>query len=227
MFCQACHLAVAAGFVFVTCPACRSSTVPTSPTVAPPLAGPTTTYTLSGAVYADTTELAPIDGVRIESGDLRVYIGGLPLLATTGPDGRYSASGFVGRISLRLIKFGYEIAEKSISVDADTRVDFRLVSKLTFVLSGRIFEVTSAGAIPVEDVQVYCDSCGDGGHSWVKTDSEGRYAFPAVYNGNTPIIISKAEYAVVSPGGTLQDGSGIKNVVVNGDTVFDVELVRR
>jgi hypothetical protein len=90
-----------------------------------------------------------------------------------------------------------------------------------------VFEVTDAGQVPVDEVGVYCDSCGDGGHSWVKTDSQGRYVFPAVYNGDTPIIIGKAGYAVVAPTRTLQDGSGVKDVRVNGDTSFDVELVRR
>jgi hypothetical protein len=169
----------------------------------------------------------PIDGVRIESGNLQVYIGGLPLLATTGPDGAYSATAIAGPISFRLIKFGYAIAEKSLSVSADTRVDFRLVPKPTFVLEGVVFEVASGAAVPVEGASVYCDSCGDGGHSWVETDSQGRYAFPAVYNGNTPIIIRKAGYSVVAPSRTLPDGSGMKDVLVNGDTRFDIELARR
>lgn len=105
-------------------------------------------------------------------------------------------------------------------------MDFRLVPEPTFVLVGVVFEVTGGGPVPVEGSHVYCDSCGDGGHSWVETDSEGRYAFPAVYNGDTPIIMTKAGYAVVAPSRTLQDGSGVKNVLVNGDTRFDVGCAR-
>ena len=224
---QACCWVVVAGVLVGTCAGCGSSSVPTSPTGTPPGAAPQLTYTISGVVYADAGELVPIDGVRIEAGDLRVYIGGLPLLATTGPDGSYRASGIASPISLRLIKFGYEISEKSISVSADTRVDFRLVPKPTFVLAGVVFEATSEGPVPVEGASVYCDSCGDGGHSWSRTDSQGGYAFPAVYNGTTPIIITKAGYSVVAPTRTLQDGSGMKDVLVNGDTRFDIELVRR
>lgn len=227
MFRQGCYRAVAAGLVVVACAGCESSVGPTAPSAVAPGATPQLSYTISGVVYADTAKSVPIDGVRIEAGDLRVYIGGLHVLATTGADGSYSASGIAGPISLRLIKFGYEIAERSLSVTADTRVDFRLVPKPTFVLSGVVFEITGGGAVPVEGSHVYCDSCGDGGHSSVETDSEGHYAFPAVYNGDTPIIISKAGYAVVAPIRTLQDGSGMKNVTVNGDTRFDVELVRR
>lgn len=213
--------------LFFAAGGCRSSLTPTAPTALPSGAAPQTRYILSGVVYADTAELPAIDGVRIESGNLQVYIGGLPLLATTGPDGGYSASALGGPISLRLIKFGYEIAEKSLSVSADTRVDFHLVPKPTFILAGVVFEVTSGAAVPVERASVYCDSCGDGGHSWLETDSQGRYAFPAVYNGTTPIIITKDGYFVVAPSRTLQDGSGMKDVLVNGDTRFDIELVRR
>ena len=227
MFRQACWWVVVAGVLVGTGAGCESSSVPTAPTATPPGAAPQPTYTISGVVYADTAEVVPIDSVRIESGDLRVYIGGLRLLATTGPDGGYSASGIAGPISLRLIKFGYEVSEKSISISADTRVDFRLMPKPTFVLAGVVFEVTSGGSVPVEGASVYCDSCGDGGHSWLKTDGQGRYAFPAVYNGTTPIIITKAGYSVVAPSRTLQDGSGMKDVLVNGDTRFDIELVRR
>jgi hypothetical protein len=227
MFRQVYWWVVVAGVVVGTCAGCQSSSMPTAPTVTPPGAAPQATYTISGVVYADADEFVPIDGVRIEAGNLQVYVGGLPLLATTGPDGSYSASGIAGPISLRLIKFGYVISEQRISVSADTRVDFRLVPKPTFVLAGVVFEVTSGGPVPVEGASVYCDSCGDGGHSWTATDSQGRYAFPAVYNGTTPIIIGKAGYSVVAPSRTLQDGSGMKDVLVNGDTRFDIELVRR
>lgn len=105
MFPQSRSCVVVAGLVFAVA-GCRSSLTPTAPTALPPGAAPQTRYTLSGVVYADTAELPPIDGVRIESGNLQVYVGGLPPLATTGPDGGYSASAFAGPISLRLIKFG-------------------------------------------------------------------------------------------------------------------------
>jgi hypothetical protein len=228
MFPQSSSRVVIAGLVFAAA-ACGSSLPPTAPTATPAPAGtsPPASYTISGVVYADTAAGAPIDGVRIESGNLQVYAGGLPLLATTGADGAYRATAVAGPLSLRLIKFGYEIAATSLSVGADTRVDFRLVPKPTFVLEGVVFEVAGGTALPVASVSIYCDSCGDGGHTWVESDSEGRYLFPAVYVGNTPIIITKPGYAVVAPSRTLQDGSGMKDVPVNGDTRFDIELTRR
>src|SRR5688500_16712062 len=68
---------------------CRSSSITTSPSARPP--GPLPTYTLSGVAVAQTqTGVAPVEGVRVELGDLQVYVGGLTIFATTDKDGFYS-----------------------------------------------------------------------------------------------------------------------------------------
>jgi hypothetical protein len=74
---------------------------------------------------------------------------------------------------------------------------------------------------------VYCDSCSDGGHAFANTDSQGFYSFPAVYSGRTALLVTKPGYAVVDPVRTLPGGTAETFVTVNGDTRFDIEVVRR
>jgi hypothetical protein len=90
-----------------------------------------------------------------------------------------------------------------------------------------VFEATASGPIPIEGVQVYCDSCGPFGHTFLSTDANGFYIFPAVFNGDNPIIVRKDGYG--DPPG-LPPGPvspGWRYVTVKGDTRFDVELIRR
>ena len=104
-------------------------------------------------------------------------------------------------------------------------------------LSGVVFESTSTGRAPVEGVEVYCDACGPQGHSWAYTDKDGLYGFSGdvtqgggvflAADSTTVLIVSKDGYAVVDPAGTFADGWGRKIVTFNGDTTFDIELVRR
>jgi hypothetical protein len=98
----------------------------------------------------------------------------------------------------------------------------------TYTLSGTVFEVTPAGRIPVEGVEVYCDSCGSpDGHTFVHTDAEGFYSLAWTQNGIRPLLVRKAGYAVRNPTRTFPDGTGGTDPLVNGDTKYDFELVRR
>jgi hypothetical protein len=102
-----------------------------------------------------------------------------------------------------------------------------LPSETLYTLSGVVFEATRNGNQPREGVQVYCDSCGSPvGHTSVDTDSNGAYVFTHAKNGRTPLIITKAGYRVVDPSEVYSDGGGVKVAIVNGDTRFDIEIIR-
>ena len=97
-----------------------------------------------------------------------------------------------------------------------------------YMLSGVAFEVTPAGNVPLDDVQVYCDSCGfPDGHSWRHTDDKGEYSFNEVFNGPNSLMVSKAGYKLPKPVQTYRDGANSILAIVNGDTRFDIELVRQ
>ena len=88
-------------------------------------------------------------------------------------------------------------------------------------LSGMVFEETTTGHAPIDDVGVYCEPCGAETHTWAKTDSHGFYSFTGVWtDGRFParivIWVEKDGYI-----------PGWREVVVDGDTRFDMQLVRR
>lgn len=107
-------------------------------------------------------------------------------------------------------------------------------------LSGRVYEVVSefprqiAG---IEGVAVYCEQCGESTHNFAFTDATGEYVFPrGVWTEGRPsfpvrIHVEKAGYRDppglpnITPGNP--SGPGWREVVINGDTRFEIELVRR
>jgi hypothetical protein len=94
-------------------------------------------------------------------------------------------------------------------------------------LSGVVFEVTSAGNAPVEGVRVYCDSCG-AGHADSYTDGNGAYSFTDVKTSVYPLWVAKQGYDLAKPTGRAGTGwMGSINADVNGDTRFDIEIVRQ
>ena len=99
-------------------------------------------------------------------------------------------------------------------------------------LSGMVYETTASGRIPVGDVEVYCDACGPQGHSFSLTGSDGEYVFAGAPAGVNLILVAKDGYALPRPDWTNPNPTplgwlGGVNAVVNGDTRFDLELVRR
>lgn len=102
-------------------------------------------------------------------------------------------------------------------------------------LSGLVFEQTVNGREPVAAVAVYCEPCGAETHTWADTDSNGFYSFNGVWTDATHfptrILVRKDGYA--DPAGLPKttppnpSGPGWREVVVNGDTRFDMELVRK
>ena len=100
------------------------------------------------------------------------------------------------------------------------------VPTATYTLSGMVFEVTATGPAPIEGVEVYCDSCGSpDGHTFVYTDANGFYRLEWAANGVHPLFVTKESYR--HPNGAPLDDHGRIRATVNGDTRFDVELVRR
>jgi hypothetical protein len=115
------------------------------------------------------------------------------------------------------------------------------VSVLTeATLSGSVYEVV--GDSPgqrrgIEGVSVYCEPCGESTHNFAYTDAKGEYVFPrGVWNEGrtgfpTRIRVSKDGYE--DPSGLPKttppnpSGAGWREVVINGDTRFDMELFRR
>ena len=107
--------------------------------------------------------------------------------------------------------------------------------EILYTLSGVVFEMTGAGRVPVEGVEVYCEPCGrPGGHSARFTDGRGAYSFDGtggVAAGSIPMLLSKRGY--VLPGQPDQAGPdglgwmGNTSVQVSGDTRFDIQIVRK
>ena len=107
-------------------------------------------------------------------------------------------------------------------------------------LTGMVYEVVSASPrvlVGIEGVAVYCEQCGESTHNWAYTDASGSYRFPhGVWTEGRPtfparIYFEKAGYkdpdGLPKPTPPNPSLSGWREVVINGDTRFDAELVRR
>jgi len=107
-------------------------------------------------------------------------------------------------------------------------------------LSGNVFEVAAESPsrrIGIEGTAVYCEQCGAETHSYATTDSNGNYVFPpGVWTEGRPafpirIWVHKDGYVdppgVPKPTPPNPTGPGWREVVINGDTRFDMELVKR
>ena len=108
---------------------------------------------------------------------------------------------------------GYESDTRSVNVSGDTEADIRLTQRLPYTLSGTVFEGTSSGPQPVAGLEMYCDACGEFGHTRLYTDQNGRYSFTHVFNGRVSVLLSRGAYLNVH-----------KDVTVKGDTRFDITL---
>ena len=106
-------------------------------------------------------------------------------------------------------------------------------------LSGRVYEVVGppGATAGIEGVAVYCEQCGASTHNWAYTDSNGEYVFPkGVWtegHPSFPVLIFLQKDGYQDPVGlpattpTNPSGPGWREVVINGDTRFEIELVRR
>ena len=101
-------------------------------------------------------------------------------------------------------------------------------------LFGVVFETTPTGREPVAGATVYCDACGQLGHTWLETDTNGYYSFSGDLNagggiwlggGSTSVWVGKEGYQD-PPGLPALGGPGWRATPINGDTRFDMQLVR-
>ncbi len=101
-------------------------------------------------------------------------------------------------------------------------------------LSGTVYQLVDGLRLGIEGVSVYCEQCGVETHNFASTDSMGVYAFPTGFwtegRASFParIFVSKAGYH--DPEGVPKitsgnpSGPGWREVVIDGDTRFDIEL---
>ena len=214
------HVAALLGLAILLSACDGESVGPTSPTTS---ATASATFTLSGAVSEMTaTGPAPLEGARI----LELRSG---RSALTDAGGFYSIPGLSAMShALSVTKEGYVTESKTVTLSADTHLDIQLTRVITYILSGVVYEVTGARQVPVEGVEIYCDSCGSPvGHTFVHTDADGFYSLAWASNGLHPLFVTKAGYEIHNPAGTLLDSLGRIRATVSGDTRFDIQLTRR
>ena len=104
-------------------------------------------------------------------------------------------------------------------------------------LYGLVYEETPAGRAGIAGAAVYCEVCGVDTHTWAFADAKGFYRFPSdIATGGGVWLRTGALTAVGIERDGYQDppgvplmfnGSGWRQVMITGDTQFDIELVRR
>jgi len=95
-------------------------------------------------------------------------------------------------------------------------------------------QIQSAGASVefgnVQGAVIYCDACGEFGHTSMTTDENGAYDFgrDGIWSddrGVTALVVFKEGYFI--PGGSLGPSKWtLQHVRANGDTRFDFQMVR-
>jgi hypothetical protein len=131
-----------------------------------------------------------------------------------------------GRSTVTTTLDGYETDRRTVTVSGDVLLDISIVARVSYTLSGIVFELTPTGQEPIAGVEVYCDSCGSPtGHTFVYTDAAGFYSLAWTFAGTHPLFVTKAGYEIADP--TLRDGLGRITPTVRGDTRFDIQLARR
>jgi hypothetical protein len=106
-------------------------------------------------------------------------------------------------------------------------------------LSGVVYELSVTGRRPIPGALVYCEPCGEATHTFATADGNGFYHFSGdlargggvwvVAGVPTPISVGPYNEDFTDPPGlpALRQGPGWREVLIDGDTVFDIELVRR
>ena len=84
----------------------------------------------------------------------------------------------------------------------------------TPTLSGVVTEMTSRGPVPLEGV--YVERSVSGGWRLARTDAAGSYAIQGLSDGIAVVSVAKEGFRTEE-----------RNVSIDGDTRFDIQLVRR
>ena len=101
----------------------------------------------------------------------------------------------------------------------------------TFTLFGVVSEETPNGVAPLEGVMMHvaaCDPNTGGGCAFDRsatTDAHGRYVVEGVYAGAAGVWLEKPGFHL--PSGVTVNGEGVQTVMIEGNTRFDILLVRR
>ena len=192
----------------------RATTSPTSPAPPPPSpASSPAVFTVSGTV----TEMTPSGPAPLKGALVQDHSGQATL---TDDGGSYTLALVAGNHFVTTSKAGYTPLGTGVVLSADVRLDLQLRRVPT--LSGVVFEVTASGRVPVEGVQVYCDACF---HDFQSTDANGQYLFESASNGALALLVDKPGYVLA--GSQPGPRSDLIIATVEGNTRFDIELVRR
>jgi hypothetical protein len=112
------------------------------------------------------------------------------------------------------------------------------------ILSGRVYEMTETGPVGIAGAWVYCEACGLETHTSATTDSNGFYSFSGDLASGGGVWLASGFLTAISiehalyrdPPGLLPlrgplfhipNGPGWREVLIDGDTRFDIQLVRR
>ncbi len=112
-------------------------------------------------------------------------------------------------------------------------------------LTGVVYETTATGRpVGIGGAHVYCEACGLMTHTWATSDANGFYSFSGnLASGGgvwlspgflTAIGIEHTDYRdppglppLSGPLFHIPSGPGWREVLIDGDTRFDIQLVRR
>jgi hypothetical protein len=100
-----------------------------------------------------------------------------------------------------------------------------------FVLSGVVYEITATGLSPLQGATIYCDACGEYGHTWQDTNDSGVYSFSGLWTTGGTIVLSVMKQGYVDPPGqpalSGYSGAGWRAVTLARDGRFDMQLGRK
>ena len=107
-------------------------------------------------------------------------------------------------------------------------------------LSGVVYELTSTGRRPIPQAYVYCEACSTETHMFVLADDNGFYHFSGDLATGGGVWVAPGVPTDIAVGGSYNKdyedppglpssrrGPGWREVQIDGDTRFDIELVRR
>jgi len=111
-------------------------------------------------------------------------------------------------------------------------------------LTGLVYEITRAGPVGIAGASVYCEACDLQTHTWATADTNGFYSFSGDLARGGGVWLSSGILTAIGvehrdyqdpPGlpplrGPLfhfPSGPGWREVLIEGDTRFDIQLVRR
>jgi len=190
------------------------------------IGGPTPApTTLSGVVFEVT-----------ESG--QVTVAGALVRTTNGRGSTYTDRN--GRFDLpatdpmllEIIKWQFEPAHQSISINGNTVADFQIVRKPLRTVSGFVTEDTETGRLPIEGAAVDIVQCGPderGTYSGVfgTTDADGFYSLANLCDGQTMVSAYKKGYEFAPAADPcISDGYECRTLTIDGDTRFDIHLIK-